>query len=60
MIYALENQLFDESVEDLAYVEELSTVEAKGEFIEGAAVPFPGSCRPLAPLLLGCDRSHKS
>ncbi len=31
-----ENQLFDESVEDLAYVAGLSTVEAKGEFIEVA------------------------
>ena len=30
------NQLFDESVEDLAYVAGLSTVEAKGEFIEVA------------------------
>ena len=31
-----ENQLFDESVEDLAYVAGLSTVEAKGEFVEVA------------------------
>ncbi len=31
-----ENQLFEESVEDLAYVAGLSTVEAKGEFIEVA------------------------
>ena len=28
--------LFDESVEDLAYVAGLSTVEAKGEFVEVA------------------------
>ena len=37
-----ENQLFDESVEDLAYVAGLSTVEAKGEFVEVALQPgFP-------------------